>query len=590
MSVHYQAVNWNPGKKRYDLIMVGAVLGFIGAFTAVSLSRPGATLETALIRALGAAAFTLLTVILCIGPLARLDPRFHALLYNRRHLGVTMALLSLGHGVFALLQYHGGGAVSPLASLLQGAPASRFPAEFPFEWLGLAALCILVLMAATSHDYWLSVLSPRAWKTLHMLVYVAFGLLVLHVALGELQSEGGPIPDTWVLGSAVLVFGLHLVTGIREWRRDSVPEATAGWVDAGPVAGIEEGRATGAIVAGERVAIFRHNDRLSCVSGVCRHQLGPLAEGRIIDGCVTCPWHGYQYLPENGASPPPFNDRIATYLIRIEGDRVQVHETPNPPGTRVEPVAVPARGTPRDAHGFFVGYLPPDPAIRWFLRRRIPILLAAGLALSLFLAFAQKPPVLSIYEYGIFRTYEGTLLEQPYPMLVTGDSGAARTWLLAAELKRGAGHLVAGMNGRRVQLQASVIERGGMGMLETRPGVAPTEPRNMPLLDVPPSRPVTILGEVVDSKCFLGAMNPGHGATHRLCAIRCLRGDLPPLVAGRDESGAEIVAVLTGRGGARADSAFLRFVSARVRVAGHLRTIGTLTVLEALPDSIQRVH
>jgi nitrite reductase/ring-hydroxylating ferredoxin subunit len=87
------------------------------------------------------------------------------------------------------------------------------------------------------------------------------------------------------------------------------------------------------------VAVYRHQGRLSGVSGVCKHQNGPLAEGRIIDGCITCPWHGYQYRPEDGRSPPPFDDRIATYRLQIRHGRVLVLETPNPPGTHVNPVS-----------------------------------------------------------------------------------------------------------------------------------------------------------------------------------------------------------------------------------------------------------
>ena len=61
-----------------------------------SRSTANATIETQLIRALGTCALLLLHVILAIGPLARLDRRFLPLLYNRRHLGVTMFLLALG--------------------------------------------------------------------------------------------------------------------------------------------------------------------------------------------------------------------------------------------------------------------------------------------------------------------------------------------------------------------------------------------------------------------------------------------------------------------------------------------------------------
>jgi len=336
MSVRYQAVNWNPQKRRYDALLGLGVAGFLGIFTAVSLARPNATLETALIRGLGAAALVLLHVILCIGPLCRLDRRFLPLLYNRRHLGVAMAILAAGHAAFALLQYHGGGEVNPLASLLEGSPETRFPTEFPFELFGLTALLILAVMAATSHDYWLSVLTPPVWKALHMGVYLAYGLLLLHVALGPLQAEGGWFPDGALLAGAMTVFGLHLAAGVREWGRDAeAPAGTDGWVDAGPVDAVPEGRALGAVVAGERVAIYRHRGRLSAVSGVCRHQNGPLAEGKIIDGCITCPWHGYQYEPESGASPAPFTEKVPTFRTRVQRGRVLVHPAPLPAGTRV---------------------------------------------------------------------------------------------------------------------------------------------------------------------------------------------------------------------------------------------------------------
>ncbi len=35
------------------------------------------------------------------------------------------------------------------------------------------------------------------------------------------------------------------------------------------------------------------------ISNVCQHQNGPLGEGEIIDGCITCPWHGFQYHARN---------------------------------------------------------------------------------------------------------------------------------------------------------------------------------------------------------------------------------------------------------------------------------------------------
>ena len=43
-----------------------------------------------------------------------------------------------------------------------------------------------------------------------------------------------------------------------------------------------------------------------------------MAEGRFVAGCLTCPWHGYQYRMEDGCSPPPFTEKIPTFKVRVE--------------------------------------------------------------------------------------------------------------------------------------------------------------------------------------------------------------------------------------------------------------------------------
>src|SRR5207244_12970429 len=119
MSTTYRSIAWNPNKRRYDLVAAGTIVAFLVMAIAVQATlRPELTIETLLIRALGAAAFTLLHVILCIGPLARLDRRVLPLLYNRRHLGVMMFTLALAHGVFSIIQFHSAGTLQPLVSLL----------------------------------------------------------------------------------------------------------------------------------------------------------------------------------------------------------------------------------------------------------------------------------------------------------------------------------------------------------------------------------------------------------------------------------------------------------------------------------------
>ncbi len=84
------------------------------------------------------------------------------------------------------------------------------------------------------------------------------------------------------------------------------------------------------------MALFRTGGRVYALSNDCRHQGGPLGEGRIIDGCVTCPWHGWQYRPSDGCSPPPFEEKVETYEVRIEAGEVYVRVKPAAPGTPQE--------------------------------------------------------------------------------------------------------------------------------------------------------------------------------------------------------------------------------------------------------------
>lgn len=340
MSLQYQTVQWNAQKRRYDWVLAGGVGSFLLIFVGVTKALfPRVTDEILLIRGFGIAAFLLLHVILCIGPLCRLDRRFLPLLYNRRHAGVTMFLLALIHAILVVATYHAGGDVNPVLSIFLSSPLTPSRAGVPFQAFGFIALVILGLMAATSHDFWLANLSAPVWKSLHLLVYAAYGLLVLHVTFGVLQAE---VSWSYALVIAIglaVVGGLHLVASFREERLDR-PSRRAltneGFQDVCDLGELRENRGRIFSLSGERVAVFMYDGKVAAISNVCQHQNGPLGEGKILDGCVTCPWHGYQYLPDTGASPPPFRERIPTFNVRLRGSRVLIDPRPNPPGSPAE--------------------------------------------------------------------------------------------------------------------------------------------------------------------------------------------------------------------------------------------------------------
>ena len=346
MAHGYKAVGWNRQKRIYDLTLAGGVVLYLAVFLGVgAVARPNATAEILLIRALGTCALLLLHIVLSIGPLCRIDTRFLPLLYNRRHLGVTLFVVAAAHGGLGILQFHAMGVLNPLVSVLSGNGRYDSLAWFPFQPLGLVALIILFLMAATSHDFWLANLTAPVWKSLHMGVYVAYGLVVAHVALGVLQVETAALATVLLSLGLLWIVGIHLFAARRETARDrtgalDVPDASAGeeaWVPVCRVDEIPDGRARIVTLSGERVAVFRYDDRISTLSNVCQHQNGTLGEGNIVGGCVVCPWHGYEYDPASGASPPPFTERVPTFSVRVEGDRVLVDPRPHPAGTRIEP-------------------------------------------------------------------------------------------------------------------------------------------------------------------------------------------------------------------------------------------------------------
>ena len=343
MSVRYQAVLWNRQKRRYDFFMLGLIVLYLGLFSAFQgIFHPEITAETLLIRATGTLAILMLHVILSIGPLSRMDDRFLPLLYNRRHMGVTMSMFALAHGVLSLIQFHALGDINPLVSLFTSNVRYDSLHEFPFQVLGFFALLIIMAMSTTSHDFWLKNLGPKVWKRLHMLVYVAYGLLILHVMLGAFQAEGTPGVAA-VLGlGMVSIIGLHLVSAFRVKRQTVELNQLAedGFVQVCEVGEIAENCAKVILVGDENIAIFKYDGKLSAINNVCKHQNGPLGEGQIVDGCITCPWHGYQYLPDNGQSPPPFKEKVTTYDVKLVGTTVWVNPSPHPEGTYVEPALI----------------------------------------------------------------------------------------------------------------------------------------------------------------------------------------------------------------------------------------------------------
>jgi sulfoxide reductase heme-binding subunit YedZ len=344
MGLNYSYVLWNKDKKRYDKWIAALVLSYLLFFSVFTAwIYPELSAESILIRAFGSMALLLLHFVLIIGPLCRLNPSYLPLLYNRRHLGVTMFLVALVHGVLAIFQFHALGDINPIWAIFTSNPAYDSFLQFPFQTLGFFALLILLVMASTSHDFFLNNLGARVWKSIHMLVYLAYALILVHVILGAFQQERTSFTTLWMTFGFVLLVVTHLAAAIKERKKNLSAAIGDPWINLGDPLEIAANRALSVDYKGSRIAVFRYDNKVSAVHGTCKHQGGPLGEGKIIDGCITCPWHGYQYLPGNGQSPPPFSEKLATYELKLVKGILFLNPEALAEGTSVKPIEIPAR-------------------------------------------------------------------------------------------------------------------------------------------------------------------------------------------------------------------------------------------------------
>lgn len=91
------------------------------------------------------------------------------------------------------------------------------------------------------------------------------------------------------------------------------------------LADLPPGRMQCVTVDGLPIALANVDGEIYAFSDTCRHEGGPLSAGVLIDGTVTCPWHGWTYAIRTGKSiVPPVGVRIPTYAVHMQDDVIYV--------------------------------------------------------------------------------------------------------------------------------------------------------------------------------------------------------------------------------------------------------------------------
>lgn len=249
---------------------------------------------------------------------------------------------------------------------------------------------------------------------------------------------------------------------------------------------------------------------------------------------------------------------------------------------------------------FYVGYAPAAPAgVARVVHRAVLLLACLTIAVPLTLVLAQAPFATAGFEFGVTRSFRGTIRENPAATLLVARPDAAHdgslatsSYLLVAPGKHGAQELVGGRDGQAVELAGTLVYRDGQTMVEVVPGsIVARTVRDAASDGAPPVDlgTVELRGEIVDTKCHLGVMNPGDGKTHRDCAARCISGGIPPALRVRDAAGDSRLYLLVGANGETVNQALLPFVAEPVAITGRAERRGDLLVLYADPAAIRRL-
>lgn len=87
---------------------------------------------------------------------------------------------------------------------------------------------------------------------------------------------------------------------------------------------VQDGAAIEVVLGQQIIAIFRDGGTLFAIDGMCAHQGGPLADGTVHAGCVTCPWHGWQYELQTGIQTINRRPLQRVFPVREMAGRIEV--------------------------------------------------------------------------------------------------------------------------------------------------------------------------------------------------------------------------------------------------------------------------
>lgn len=247
---------------------------------------------------------------------------------------------------------------------------------------------------------------------------------------------------------------------------------------------------------------------------------------------------------------------------------------PTEPGERSyaqQELAKAAEGT-----GFYVGYLGMPPALARRLRWLVPAAVWLLALLAGLLSWSQPSPGDGVWHNALPERYQGILVFWPFPILVIESHRSLGPFLLVEVGKHGVNRDLKEFEGTSVEVSGWLLEREGRQVIELEPdsaGLHSIPPSGIVIPPIMDRGHIVLRGEIVDSKCYTGAMKPGEGVTHKSCATLCIKGGIPPMLVSHSADGRAIFTLVCDKDGRPLGSELWQFIAEPVRVTGHLQEV-----------------
>jgi len=239
---------------------------------------------------------------------------------------------------------------------------------------------------------------------------------------------------------------------------------------------------------------------------------------------------------------------------------------------------------------FYIGYMPKAPkSYAKAVKKAVLAFAILIIVLGAVIAQNQKNLQSNTFEFGKITELSGVLQQQPVPNLIikTGQDAKGndlyQSVLLIGLGKFGADSLVQSfkkeiktpLEQTLTTVRGTLIYTDGKTLLELteeNKALVSHEPLKIaykiPTITKKPIQKVE--GEIIDSKCYFGVMNPGYGKPHRSCAIRCISGGIPPVIWSENANGTSDYYILLNKEGSKVNKKILPHIADASCVSGEM--------------------